>query len=77
MLKLIITIITISTITMVKMAHYKNIGLSVLESKNIVRQIINIRIRSTYYVFCRRDKNWTHPELLTFCGIIFEGGSQD
>ena len=35
-------------------------------SKNIIRNIINICIRTTYYIFCRKDKEWTNPELLTF-----------
>ena len=43
-----------------------SIRISVLESKIILRQIINICIRSTYHVFCKRDKDWTYPELLTF-----------
>ena len=34
----------------------ESIGLSALESKNIVRQIINSCIRSTYYIFCKRKK---------------------
>ena len=42
-----------------------SIGLSVLESKNIARQIINICMRSTYYIFCKKDKDWTNPERLT------------
>ena len=33
-----------------------SIGHSVLESKNIVGQIINICIRSTYYIFVRRAR---------------------
>ena len=44
----------------------KSIGLSELASKNIVRKIINICIRTTYYLFCRKDKDWTNPALLTF-----------
>ena len=43
----------------------KSIGLSELLSKNIIRNIINVCIRTTYYIFCRKDKEWTNPELLT------------
>ena len=43
----------------------KSIGLSQLLSKNIIRNIINVCIRTTYYIFCRKDKEWTNPELLT------------
>ena len=27
---------------------------------------MNIAIRCTYYIFCRRNKSWTNPELLNF-----------
>ena len=27
---------------------------------------INITVRCTYYIFCRRNKSWTNPDLLTF-----------
>ena len=30
------------------------------------RQMINICIRTTYYVFCMRNKEWSNPELLQF-----------
>ena len=31
----------------------------------IVRKISNIAIRTTYYIFCRRDKDWDSPNLLS------------
>ena len=34
--------------------------------KYLIRRIINIAIRSTYYVFCCRNKEWTKPDLLKF-----------
>ena len=37
----------------------KSTGLSELLSKNTIRNIINICIRATYYIFCRNDKEWT------------------
>ena len=30
----------------------------------IIRKITSIAIRTTYYIFCRRDKNWDNPSLL-------------
>ena len=30
----------------------------------IVRELSTIIIRSTYYVFCMRNKSWTNPDLL-------------
>ena len=34
--------------------------------KFIVRRLMAISIRATYYFFCRRNKDWLNPELLTF-----------
>ena len=33
--------------------------------KYVIRKIINIAIRSTYYIFCCRDKKWSNPDLMT------------
>ena len=33
--------------------------------KYVIRKIINIAIRSTYYIFCCRDKEWSNPDLMT------------
>ena len=32
----------------------------------LTKRIINICIRTTYYVFCMRNKEWSNPELLQF-----------
>ena len=34
-------------------------------TKRIIMKAMNICIRSSYYIFCRRHKPWTNPELLT------------
>ena len=34
-------------------------------TKRIIMKTMNISIRSSYYIFCRRNKPWTNPELLT------------
>ena len=34
--------------------------------KYLVRRIINTCIRSTYYVFCKRNKEWDYPELMSY-----------
>ena len=34
--------------------------------KFIARRLMAISIRATYYIFCRRNKDWLNPELLTF-----------
>ena len=34
--------------------------------KYTIRKIINIAIRTTYYVFCCRNKDWSNPDLMNF-----------
>ena len=34
--------------------------------KHIIRKTMNIAIRCSYYVFCRRNKVWNNPDLLDF-----------
>ena len=34
--------------------------------KNALLKTMKIAVRCTYYIFCRRNKSWTHPDLLTF-----------
>ena len=35
-------------------------------SKYIIKKIMNISIRCSYYIFCLRNKPWTNPALLEF-----------
>ena len=32
----------------------------------IIRRTMTIAIRTTYYIFCHRNKDWDSPELLVF-----------
>ena len=32
----------------------------------IVRKLTTIAIRISYYIFCRRNKEWPNPELLSY-----------
>ena len=34
--------------------------------KRLISKIMNIAIRYTYYIFCRRNKEWTGPNLMDF-----------
>ena len=34
--------------------------------KYIIKRIIAVAIRSTYYIFCCRNKEWTNPDLMKF-----------
>ena len=44
----------------------KDLGSYNSVQKSIIKKIINIAVRSTYYVFCCRNKTWTDPALLYF-----------
>ena len=39
--------------------------------KHIIRKTMNIAIRCSYYVFCRRNKAWNNPDLLDFWFISY------
>ena len=39
--------------------------LGVNENRTLVK-CMEIVIRATYFIFCRRNKEWTNPELLNF-----------
>ena len=43
-----------------------DLGLSTDESDYLVRKVINVCLRSTYYIFCRRNKQWEGPSLLAW-----------
>ena len=41
-----------------------DLEISDLEKQYLIRKIINIAIRSTYYIFCCRNKEWSNPALM-------------
>ena len=43
---------------------FMDIGLSEMDFNFCMNRIINICIRTTYYLFCKRDKGWENPHLL-------------
>ena len=43
----------------------KKLNVDSNHQKYVIRKIINIAIRSTYYIFCCRDKEWSNPNLMT------------
>ena len=43
-----------------------DIGIDKKQQLYIIRKMINIAIRATYYIFCCRNKIWNDPELLKF-----------
>ena len=44
----------------------KSLDLPEMHQKRLVSKTIAIAIRSTYYIFCRRNKDWTDPDLMDF-----------
>ena len=44
----------------------KSLDLPEIHQKRLVSQVMAIAIRSTYYIFCRRNKDWTDPDLMDF-----------
>ena len=44
----------------------EDIHLDKTNNKYLIKRIINIAIRSAYYIFCCRNKEWTKPDLLKF-----------
>ena len=42
------------------------LDVSETQTKYYIKKIINICIRSTYYIFCCRNKEWTNPDLMKF-----------
>ena len=43
-----------------------DLGLTKQESEYLLKKIINVCIRTTYYIFCQRNKKWEAPSLLTW-----------
>ena len=37
----------------------------------IIKKMINIAIRATYYIFCCRNRNWDSPDLMQFFFLFF------
>ena len=44
----------------------KDLDIEVSIQRRLLSKIMNIAIRSTYFLFCRRNKDWTDPDLMDF-----------
>ena len=55
---------TISKDSMNMIDMFQKLGLLKEESTYLMRKVINVCIRSTYYIFCQRNKEWESPSLL-------------
>ena len=43
-----------------------DIGIDKKQQRYIIKKMINIAIRATYYIFCCRNRNWDSPDLMQF-----------
>ena len=41
-----------------------DIGIDKKQQRYIIKKMINIVIRATYYIFCCRNSNWDSPDLM-------------
>ena len=48
-----------------------DIGIDKKQQRYIIKKIINIAIRATYYIFCCRNRNWDSPDLMQFWFLFF------
>ena len=45
---------------------FMEMGLEKAETMYLIRKIINVCLRSTYFIFCQRNKAWESPVLLAW-----------
>ena len=45
---------------------FADLGLSKQETSYLIGRIINVCIRTTYYIFCKRNSAWESPELMAW-----------
>ena len=45
---------------------FQDLSFDKVTQQRIIKKTINIAIRSTYYIFCQRNKPWNNSELLNF-----------
>ena len=50
-----------------------DIGIDKKQQRYIIKKMINIAIRATYYIFCCRNRNWDSPDLMQFWIFFFFG----
>ena len=43
-----------------------DIGIGKKQQPYIIKKMITIAIRATYYIFCCRNRNWDSPDLMQF-----------
>ena len=48
-----------------------DIGIDKKHQLCVIKKMINIAIRATYYIFCCRNRNWDSPDLMQFWFLFF------
>ena len=48
-----------------------DIGIDKKQQLYIIKKMINMAIRATYYIFCCRNRNWDSPDLMQFSFLFF------
>ena len=48
-----------------------DIGIDKKQQRYIIKKMINIAIRATYYIFCCRNTNWNSPGLMHFLFFFY------
>ena len=51
-------------------AWWMTLALTKSSQLYIIRKMINIAIRATYYIFCCRNRNWDSPDLMQFWFLL-------
>ena len=44
----------------------EDLGFDKNRQSYIIKKIINVAVRCSHYIFCRRNQPWMNPELLQF-----------
>ena len=44
----------------------KDLGMDEKEITYLLEKIVNVCIRTTYFIFCKRNNIWPNPDLLTW-----------
>ena len=69
---IVIIIIIIIIIFIIVIIMMNEIGIDKKHQLYIIKKMINIAIRATYYIFCCRNRNWDSPDFffLLLCRFV-------
>ena len=73
---IVIVILIIIIIFIIAIIMMNDIGIDKKHQLYIIKKMINIAIRATYYIFCCRNRNWDSPDcfffaFVSFCFVLF------